>query len=280
MPQRMAGRSSAARAGRTSTRNRSAASPGCRREMPKGKSRRSSTSPLSPTTQARRLVPPQSQARKATTADLELGLRGRGALALEQVGQVGDRLGQHQDLLLAKGVDLFMQELDLQLRLDVDLVVVLRLLAVDILLAVLAHHDEGRRVGRLERERQVEQDEGIGVPFVDEGGDVQHDPDEQDPRLDDDEGPRSHGRGDLVGDLLADRELFGGLLNFSALAQSLAQIPQFGEQALFGLVYFLRQVVRRRHWPSPPKVMPCGYKALKRDEIKGRPADKTCPASG
>ena len=47
--------------------------------------------------------------------------------------------------------------------------VVLCVPAVYFGLAVLAHHDDGRRVGSLERKNQIQQNEGIRVPMVDEG---------------------------------------------------------------------------------------------------------------
>src|SRR6201986_290147 len=46
------------------------------------------------------------------------------------------------------------QQLYLELRLHVDPVVVLRSPAIDVLLPVLAHHDDWRGVGRLERKSE------------------------------------------------------------------------------------------------------------------------------
>ena len=95
-------------------------------------------------------------------------------------------------------VDLLMQQLYLELRLYIDPVVVLRGLAIDVLLPVLAHHDDRRGVGRLERKREVEKNERIGVPAADHSDKVGGYPDEQDRTLDDDETPRSHDGGDRV----------------------------------------------------------------------------------
>src|SRR5437660_129486 len=49
-----------------------------------------------------------------------------------------------------------MQQLYLELRFHVDAVVVLRGLAIDVLLPVLAHHDDWRGLGCLERKREIE----------------------------------------------------------------------------------------------------------------------------
>lgn len=57
--------------------------------------------------------------------------------------------------LVAQLIDLLMEQLDLELRLDVDSVVVRRFPPVYVLLAVLSHHDDWCGVRRLERERQV-----------------------------------------------------------------------------------------------------------------------------
>jgi len=71
-------------------------------------------------------------------------------------------------------------------------------LAVDVLLPVLAHHDDWRGVGRLERKRKIEKNERVRVPAPDRAHQVGGYPDEQDRALDDDEAPRSHDSGDRV----------------------------------------------------------------------------------
>src|SRR6516165_8571204 len=73
-----------------------------------------------------------------------------------------------------------MQQLYLELRLHVDPVVVLRGLAVDVLLPVLAHHDDWRGAGRLERKREIEKNERVGVPPPHHADQVGGYPDEQD----------------------------------------------------------------------------------------------------
>src|SRR6516162_8971958 len=93
---------------------------------------------------------------------------------------------------------LLQQQLYLELRLHVDPVVVLRGLAIDVLLPVLAHHDDWRGVGRLERKREIEKNERVGVPPPHRVDQVGGYPDEQDRALDDDEAPRSHDGGDRV----------------------------------------------------------------------------------
>jgi hypothetical protein len=109
---------------------------------------------------------------------------------LLQLGQHPDGLGELQDFPLAQLVDLLVQQLYLELRLHVDPVVVLRGLAIDVLLPVLAHHDDWRGVGRLERKREIEKNEGVGVPAPDRAHQVGGYPDDQDGALDDDEAPR------------------------------------------------------------------------------------------
>src|SRR5262249_38420265 len=91
-----------------------------------------------------------------------------------------------------------MQQLYLELRLHVDPVVVLRGLAIDVLLQVLAHHDDWRGVGRLERKCEIEKNERVGVPAPDRAYQVGGYPGEQDRALDDDEAPRSHDGGERV----------------------------------------------------------------------------------
>ncbi len=59
----------------------------------------------------------------------------------------------HQEM-----VDFFMQFADLQLRLEIDFIIVFGPQAVFGFLAVLAHHDHRRLDGRETREHQVEQD--------------------------------------------------------------------------------------------------------------------------
>ncbi len=66
-------------------------------------------------------------------------------------------------LLGEDGVDLVVEVFDHDLRLEVDLVIVLRAAAVFFLLPVLAHHDERRLNGRHAGEHQIEQDEGVRV---------------------------------------------------------------------------------------------------------------------
>src|SRR5262245_30309984 len=91
-----------------------------------------------------------------------------------------------------------MQQLYLELRLHVDPVVVLRDLAIDVLLPVLAHHNDWRGVGRLERKSEIEKNERVGVPPAHRTDQIGGYPGEQDRTLDDDKAPRSHDGGDRV----------------------------------------------------------------------------------
>ena len=107
-------------------------------------------------------------------------------------------LGASLDFRLAKLIDLLMQKLNLQFRLDVDLIVVFGGVAVDVLLTVLTHHDDRRRVGGLERQRQIQQNKGIRIPLLHVGGHVENNPDHQDDGLQDDECPGAHRGRDRV----------------------------------------------------------------------------------
>src|SRR5947207_1342537 len=69
-------------------------------------------------------------------------------------------------LLQFEAAELAENGLDLLLRRDIALVIVHRLFAVALGLAVLAHQDQRRAVGRLGRHEQVEQDERIGIPLI------------------------------------------------------------------------------------------------------------------
>src|SRR3954447_3505473 len=91
-----------------------------------------------------------------------------------------------------------MQQLYLKLRLHVNPVVVLSGPAIDVLLAVLAHHDDWRGVRRLEGKREIEKNERVRVPTPDRTHQVGGYPDEQDRALDDDEAPRPHDGRDRV----------------------------------------------------------------------------------
>ena len=66
--------------------------------------------------------------------------------------------------------------------------VLLRLHPVPVGLPVLRQQDQRRGVGGLGGERQVEQDERVGVPAQSDGEDVQRDPDDDDDRLDEEAG--------------------------------------------------------------------------------------------
>ena len=130
------------------------------------------------------------------------------SLPVELRRQVFHRGGEGTDLLFAHPVDLLVQELDFEFGFDVDLVVVGRLLAVDLGLSVLAHHDGGRGVGRLEGKDEVQEDEGVGVPDLLTKL-VPTDPGHDQEALQHDEGPRAHGGGDAVGHALAQRGWHG-----------------------------------------------------------------------
>ena len=83
------------------------------------------------------------------------GGKGNGEVGREVRGQALDNPDQPKDFLLAQGVDLVVEELDFQFRFYIDPIVVFRVPAIDLGLAVLAHHDDRRGIGGLEGEDQV-----------------------------------------------------------------------------------------------------------------------------
>src|SRR4051794_3592384 len=121
-------------------------------------------------------------ARACDPAEVNFGLAQQARQLLYSVSEI-------QNLDLAQLINLLMQELDLEFGLDIDLIIILGRLAINVLLSILAHHDEGCRIGGLERERQIEQNKRVWVPLLHEGRDVKSDPEHQSNRLDDDKGP-------------------------------------------------------------------------------------------
>jgi hypothetical protein len=77
----------------------------------------------------------------------------------------------------------------------------------------LGEQDQRRGVGRLGREREVEQDEGVRVPMEADGGRVGGDPQRDDERLPDDEPRRAEGPGEALGEdaeaVVAERPVMG-----------------------------------------------------------------------
>ena len=69
-------------------------------------------------------------------------------------------------------------------------------------LARLGQQNQGGRIGRLSREGQIEEDEGVGVPLEDEDPEgVEGDPGDHDQGLDDDEGGGAEDPGEALGRL-------------------------------------------------------------------------------
>ena len=124
------------------------------------------------------------------------------SLPVELRRQVLHRGGECTDFLFTHPVDLLVQELDFEFGFDVDLGVARRLLAVDLGLPVLTHHDGGRGVGRLKGEDEVQEDEGVGIPGL-LAELVPTNPSHDQEALQHDERPRAHGGGDAVGHALA-----------------------------------------------------------------------------
>jgi hypothetical protein len=74
-------------------------------------------------------------------------------------GQTLNDVQELQDFLLPHGINLVVQQFYFKFRLHIYAVVVLCVPAVYFGLAVLAHHDDGRCVGSLERKNQIQQNE-------------------------------------------------------------------------------------------------------------------------
>ena len=72
--------------------------------------------------------------------------------------------------------------------------------AVPVVLPVLGEQDQRRRVGGLGGERQVEQDEGVRVPVLDQADGVEHDPPDDQDALADQEPAGAQEPGDPLGD--------------------------------------------------------------------------------
>ena len=200
------------------------------------------------------LVPALGQGRRCAGQQQE---RGEGECAAVHgcsfplFTNVLDQLRQALDLLLAHQVHLLMQQLDLQLGLEIDVVVLLSPPAVDGGLPVLRHHDDRRGVGGLERQREIEQDERIGVPGPAAVG-VDRDPQAQHQSLRDDEAPRPHHRRHQIGDPLAQRQALQRYDRARRLAppQPLAGFPVPGRRRCSclrtpGLPAISRVMVRR-----------------------------------
>ena len=65
-------------------------------------------------------------------------------------------IDEFQDFLLPQGIDLAVQQFDFEFCLHIDPVVMFRVPTIDFRLTVLAHHDDRRRIGRLEGKDQVQ----------------------------------------------------------------------------------------------------------------------------
>ena len=101
-----------------------------------------------------------------------------------------------------------MQVADFQLRLQVHAIVVERALAVLLLLAALAHHDDGRLDGGQTRQDQIEQDERIRVEgFLVAAPDVDGHPDDKHDGEGDQERPGAAETRQMVGQALAETAL-------------------------------------------------------------------------
>ena len=102
-----------------------------------------------------------------------------------------------------------MELADFEFGFQVHFVVVNRSLAVAFFLAVLAHHDDRGLYRRQRREYEVEQNEGVGVEgFGEERHDVDGHPCEDENAEDDYELPASAEIGDVVGEALAEGQIF------------------------------------------------------------------------
>jgi hypothetical protein len=107
----------------------------------------------------------------------------------------GHHVGQRQP----DGGQLPGQELGVGLGPDRDLTVALDVGPVPVVLAVLGQQDQRGGVGGLRREGQVEQDERVGVPVLDQPDRVQDDPADHDDGLAGQEAAGAEEPGDALG---------------------------------------------------------------------------------
>ena len=144
-----------------------------------------------PCDQPMQCVDHQARSPAASRSSMRVELRRKGLHLVAHLDQ----------LAMAQLVELFVQRHDVDLRLEVDLVVVSRIDAIALRLPVLRHHDH-RRLQRCDhRQDQIEENEGVGIELVAaEQQRVACGPrDEKDDERQD-EGPGAADLGDLVGD--------------------------------------------------------------------------------
>jgi hypothetical protein len=89
---------------------------------------------------------------------------------------------------------------------QIDFIVMLRHQAIFVGLSILGHHYDRSRVCSLKAQREVQQDERIGVPVADVGDHIKRYPSCQDHRLDDDERPAPDDLGHLIGYSVTDSQ--------------------------------------------------------------------------
>jgi hypothetical protein len=98
------------------------------------------------------------------------------------------------------------ESLQLFLGFHVQLVVVLRAHAVAVGEAIQRHQHHRDPDRRLDREDEVEEEEWIAVPWMDEVQGVQPDPQNHDPGLGEDEHPTADQPREIVGDAVSEGE--------------------------------------------------------------------------
>jgi hypothetical protein len=134
-----------------------------------------------------------------TALAAEVVVAAGGVGAAEVVVDVADFVGEE--------VDFAAESLNLGLGAAVDIEVQFAAQAVFLILAVLAHHDDGGLNGGEHRQKKVEQDEGVGVPGLAVQGDQRDAEDDvtgHGGQEEDDEGPGAAEAGDVVGDAFAE----------------------------------------------------------------------------
>jgi hypothetical protein len=82
----------------------------------------------------------------------------------EPLFDAGERLANFHDIALVDRVEPLLQKLEFERGMKINFFVALGAIPVQRRLAILPHHDDGRGIGSLKRQRQIEQDRGVRIP--------------------------------------------------------------------------------------------------------------------
>jgi hypothetical protein len=117
-----------------------------------------------------------------------------------------ERLANFHDIALVDRVELLLQKLEFERGMKIDFVVALGAIPIQRRFAILPHHGDGRGIGSLKRQHQIEQDEGVRSPGCEVSDDVDDNPGAENERLKRNKAPRAYCCGDPIGDSLGGGE--------------------------------------------------------------------------